>query len=388
MGESSADIATGKFILAGDTPTVLASGTFTADFVVNTIATSAIGGVNAWKDAFIEITSGNLSGAILLLTANTANSVTVANKKARATAALPVVNGDTFRIWKPTTEVSAPAVTATTYPGIYDWSGGGGPSSLATSPLGNAVCHFLYRLRFTGNISYLSRSVVCFLACRQENTALYNQNSVQCGVLSNGSAFGTANTNNDRLWGAGLVTSSTLILGNTALGGVWSPMSTVSMASTGGNTIYHAGGRIDGGGAGAFGIDAGSFYNLVDNGNAWLALASQFNMLGNSVSTFAGPGVCTVAAGSCLRASRGAEARFISNFTMTGGTTDPAGFGTDGLNGGRFYYSNLAPVLTGGTANQDVRLNTIVKANAFFAAAGDAIAEPAFGSFVARISGS
>lgn len=385
MGSSVANVANGMMLFIGDTPTVLASGTFTGDFAVNVLPTSAIGAVDAFKDAFVEVTSGNLAGAIFQLTANTGTSVTVANKQARATAALPVANGDTFTIWRPTTVVDIPnTLAAGIYPGAYDWAGGGSNNYAQAN---NAATHWFYRLRFSGIIGTALRSSVGFMACYSAAAAwIWTQSNVQCGALSNGARFGTANTNNNRLYGAGLITGAgtTLIGAAVAIAGVLSLFGSFSTSAVSGTTaLNHTGGRIDPG-AGTIDFGQQCLYFMGNVGNSWTHFSKGILASNGASAVLQGAGIFAVTSGSCLRASRGAIIRDDS--TMTGGTTDAAGYGIDALNGGRVYVTNKAFVLTGGTANADVRTNAFTKANAYFAANGDALGDPAFGGCVARIS--
>ena len=74
---------------------------------------------------------------------------------------------------------------------------------------------------------------------------------------------------------------------------------------------------------------------------------------------------------------------------LTGGTTDAAGYGVDVRGGGRAYFNNVTPTLTGGTAGSDLRTTaTAVAANAALGASPstvDALGSP-YGEVLARVA--
>lgn len=388
MGASVADVgAGGMFVLAGDTPTVLATGTFIADFVGSAIATSAGLGADTYKNAFVEVTSGALLGAIFQIASNADASITVANKKARTTAAVPIVAGTTFNIWKPTTAVNAPAVTVGNYPGAYNWSGGGANNYTTAN---NSCAHWLFKLLLTGSVWTTYASSLGFIGCQSSLATVSSFSTLQCGARANTGFLGTGNAANDRLYGCGLVSSGQLLLSASYIVGVFGTTASIGTQSFfGASALVHLGGRIDPG-AGSTTIGQQCSYFGSDVVNSWFHFSKGITAADQATVLLQGNGIFAVISGSCLKASRGAVIRDAS--AITGGTTDAAAFGVDAFNGGRVFIQNRLPVLTGGTAGADVRVNGLtdaapmIKPNAYFAVNGDAIGAPAFAACVARVS--
>lgn len=388
MGASEC-AANGYLIIKGDAAarTVVATGTATGDFTSNTLPTSALV-ANAGRDDFLRMTSGACAGAIFQINENAVNSVTVSNRRARNRLGA-IVNGDTFEIVRPGTQIRVTLGTASAEVPhqITDWKG------LTQGPFGEVVPkHTFFDVRFvTSDASSLRvfGSEVGFVMCRIERGIFANASKIVGGFVARSRILDAAQPNalDDRFYGAGFVAAvaGALTYTNSLLEGIVS-WATVGLNNFGMTAFVWGGGRAGGNTFLSTGAEMEAFGAEQDNLiNANVELAGALSYL----RVLSGSGIWRAAltSGTVLRA------RLLATITIeqafTGGTTDAGGYGVSVQGGGRCLYRNVTPALTGGTAGSDIRTtNVAVAANAVLNANNVAVgnaADALLGEVLARV---
>lgn len=389
MGASEC-AANGWLVIKGDqaAETVVASGTFTGDIAGQVLPTSATGGTNNLRDEFLRVTSGPLAGALFQITENAANSITIANKRARSVAAVPIVNGDAWQCVRPGTQIritlnNSFGPHAQTPHVISNWRGVTRGNNGEPLPK-----HQFFDVRFiTSDNSGFSilDSQVGLTMCRCERGVGVRNSLLVTGMMFRSDILGYGAAGQNCLpYGAGLVAltaGSIAVATDAQITGVLSWLVTFSVLA---GAFTWLGGRAGSGlflfaGAGAedFGTDQD---NLV---NATISISSR-----SLLRTIGGPWRAAVTAGSVVRVDT--QGYFECRIAFTGGTTDAAGYGCDVRSGGRALYKNVTPALTGGTAGSDLRTtNVAVAANAALNANGNAVGnatDALLGEVLARVA--
>jgi len=383
MGASVCGIG-GYFIVKGD-PSVdigIASGTFTGDLsnATGILSTSAGLGVDTLKTYFLEITSGNNIGVRVNINTNTDTSISVASRGWRQTSGLPVVAGDTFRVFAPGTVIDLPT-PANGFPalGTDNWSGGSCFSN-------NRASHLFYNVALTGGRLYITRSCVAFVGVRSTLTSsiIFDANSNVCAFASRNSFYLVvgANTLTDKLSSYGFVsvnTASAIVLegSSTLAGNIYIAGAFIIGAGSTDDVFISNGGRIDGG--------------VTIDGGKWEELSSvtTYTVIGKTILLQNRGRLVVLAAsgakwkwnptvGDCISMQRDSYVYLDNSGSagVSGGTTAVAGFGIHLTQGGGRVIINGAASLTGGTPGQDIKTTTLApQSNAFLAASGDFISD-------------
>jgi hypothetical protein len=383
MGASVCGVG-GYFIVRGD-PTVdvaIASGTFTGDIVNATgiIPTSAGLGVDTLKTYFLEFTSGNNIGVRVNINTNTDTSISIPSRGWRLTSGLPIVNGDTFRVFAPGTAIDCPLPANNGAAlGLEGWVGGSCFSS-------NRASHLLYNLALTGSRIVVTNACVAFVGVRSTftSTVIFDANSKICAFASRNSFYLGVGANNltDKLAAYGFISvnsSSTIVMeGSSTLAGTCYIAGLMLIGAGSADDICITnGGRYDGGAS----IDGGKWEEL--------STATTYTVIGKTISmqnrgrlmALCGAGAkwkWTPTVGDCISMQRDCFVYLDNSGSagVSGGTTAATGFGIHLTQGGGRVVINGAASLTGGTPGQDIKTTTLApQSNAFLAASGDFISD-------------
>lgn len=361
--------ANGFFFVEGDTAaeTTHTTGTFTGDFVLMVIGTSAGLGVNTQQKRWVRVTSGACNGAEFEIIENTDTSITAATKTFRTTLGA-IVNGDTFKIFTPGTTISVPGFTTNQFFGMK----GGGIL---------APRHIFHGLRFTTTGPSVQNSQVAFFTCKFEAGVSFLGSSEVCSTQA--AALTVLGINAGILQSSGIVIQTQLNVQNAGTS-FTGPVYNDSFTSVGTFAQFNpTGGRfeqditvgsygfcqISGTGSAAGGYIWNQFIDVQDGG--------RLNIVGS-----VGLARFSTTAGSCVRIRRNGECTWRSTANaFTGGTTDAAGFGVDVTGGGRCIFSGITPSVTGGTGGRDLKTTAspLGVANATLNAVGttvDALGSP------------
>jgi len=352
----------GYFITLGDpaSDVVNATGTFSGNFSTSTFlaSTSAGLGADTHKGRFLYITSGNCSGVRSLILANTDTSITVPLLNWRTTLGA-VANGDTFSIKTPGTVINVPTPSnGQEVPGFVNCTGAGYPSGSST---GRPPRHWIVGCSFTGATLRHKLSWVIMMGCSLSQQLQSIGGEIWLGGVLNAFPMGVgADTRTDLLTGYGCSTGSTFIVGGRAWAAIYGLYSTgsviIGLASLGDYALFN-GARLNG----ALSINGG---RAEGNGSALHLINSTITVQRNGQLILnGGTWTFAVTSGSCLLASQGGL--IVHDFaTLSGGTSDAAGYGSQALSGGRIMFIGLTPTLTGGTASSDIKAeNTAAVAN-------------------------
>lgn len=374
----------GFFLVLGD-PAVdvtQATGTFTGDLNTTTfiVGTSAGLGSDTQAGRWLYVTSGLCSGARVLIAANTDTSVTVSYRQFRATLGA-IANGDTFTIKEPGTVLNFPAAVSGLFtPGTYDWVGGDAQGSAIVAR------HCFANLSFTGSIARFVRSCVGFCGVKSAAAVQINRSYVQFGVYQNGFIFGVgANSKTDVLsaWGCAFTAGVTVTGGSTVVAVAYASSSFFIGSASQSDVVVLAGGRFA-----AFTLSEGAWCEVLSSTSYVYVTGTVAVGKGCNLNLNTATWKFAVTSGSCLLLKAGAQA-YQSFASVSGGTTDVAGFGVSVLGGGKFWFVNTSPTLTGGTALADLRTTNAVAPNSVLASNGTAAgtaADAALGEVLARVA--
>lgn len=389
MGPSACNIG-GAFVVLGDTASeiVSVSGTFTGDINTSTkvVGTSAgLGTPDTQKNLWLKITSGACVGVRCMVVSNTDTTITVNLTDWRSTIAAAIANGDTFSIVSPGTEIAVPAaVSGQALPGAEGWSGGlGYPNGAVTAD--SPLQHIFFNLLFTGaNTLRFKNAAVCLVGCKFTTSNLqFYRCQVALGVLANANALGIgANAKTDLLTGCGIACTANFLAAGVSLvnaTGCFSGGSlTVGSASLGDEFVW-SGGRLDA----PVAIQAGKMETL--SGGITIVTKTITSALNGQLLLNGGTWTFAVTSGSCLLA-KDFGSIIHTGSTISGGTTDAAGYGLQAISAGKILIVNKAPTLTG-TAGADIKAeNTAAIANSALSANGQSTLDAATQAIVMRVA--
>lgn len=375
MGASTCG-AGGYFIVAGDTETSVATGSFTGNIntTTNVIGcNSGVMGSDTKKGMFLRVTSGNLNSAVFQSVFHSDTNITLNNNSAFA-ALGAVASGNTFKVFTPGTQMSLSVTAGQPLVGPTDWVGG----AVSQSNQNNTPQHIFYNLCFTGAFSCIN-SVVGLSQCwLSSGTQKLLSSQVSAGLVVNGSLLGVGgNSATYMLFAAGVYCASATGFeiddGSTVNGCFYTPSGapiTVGSVSSN-NALTSQGCRVEGT------ITAGtngSFRHEVAQG------ACRFNgqlsaLRGGKIRlASASPIIFDVTSGSCLRASYGGQI-YMEGTAISGSTTGAGGFGSDASGGGFISWTSQTPTLTGVNAAADLKIGSLptAMANATLATNGQGL---------------
>lgn len=363
--DGSTCIGAGAFVWLGDTETVVGSGTFAGDLsaTTNVVATAAGLGSDVFKYDYIRVTSGALTGAVMQIAFHSDASITVGNSRVRTTAAAAIVNGDTFSIVRPATEVVIPTTTSGAQdPAFADLTGGG--PGLVTNLANAGQGHLFYGLRFTGQPVRTTRANCQFGFCRLEAGLQVSGGLVTCGKLPNGSLVGVGpNAKTDLLSGAGvqIVTAgSAIVFGSGILSGDVYCSRSISVGSGSSfDQFLLGGGRLDG----ALSVSLGGFFQPLGSSAEYRRVTATITVTaGGRMVSASQPIVFAVTSGNCVQVRAAGLMRLSGANNLSGGTSDAAGYALDVRGGGTGVFVNSIWTVTGGTAGSDLRTTTTTTA--------------------------
>ena len=368
----------GLFMLDGDiaAETTHYTGTFSGDFLTGTCAinTSAGLGADTYKGRFVRVTSGLCAGAEFPILEHTDTQIIAVSKRFRTIGAIAA--GDTFKVFTPGTVVNGVSAIR-----INEWWGGD-PNTA------DSIKHVFRWLLFSTFVGF-SRSQVVLLSCRLQVPLVISHNSQISSATFDSLQLGASHTNLYRSAGSTVIGNISMTYGG-MLQGAWCH-ETGSIGLSNQAQLELLGGRI-----GAVSVSNGAMFRIGTAGTQELAVRCDntitIDALGDVV--FAASNTLTkfvVTAGSCVRVRRLGRLiwQSVGGPEVSGGTTDPAGFGIDVSGGGQALLV-VAPTLTGGTASKDLKTtgNGGV-ANSTLSAAGTAAgvaADALLGEVLARVA--
>jgi hypothetical protein len=373
----------------------VAAGTFTGDLntTTYTLPTSAGLGVNTLKNAFLEITSGACVGVRSNIVLNTDASITIPFRAWRASLAVAVASGDTFRVFQPGTVINfAAAATGTIAPGCYDWIGSAEyPLSYAS---GGVARHGFYNLQFSGTQLSTRNAAVQLIGVRATLSIVwFDRSTISAGGPSNGATWGVgASAITNLISSYGLVdTASTFLIGNRSiLAGVLCVKTSLNIGTEiagEGDIVLQKGGRYEGGitlTGGTFESNGGGNTYTYIQGTLTINKGGKLYLFTGTTTT--SKAVFAVTVGSCIDVADSSLVEIVTTGGLSGGTTDAAGYGIRLRAGGGSVLLNGAFTLTGGTLNADVKTAVAAAtANSFFTAANIFINDMGGAGLVARI---
>lgn len=383
MGASVCDV-NGYFIIRGDdaADTVAVTSTFTGDLSTTTFAVPATAGLgnDTHKGKFLVVTSGACNGMRALILSNTDTVIQLSEASVRSVFGA-IVNGDTFQIRTPGTVINAPAVpTGTPPPGSLDWAGGANPSGYLFG--GSALRHMFVNVSFTGSPIYFRQSAIALLGCKSVASLNYYRSSVSYGGIANSFVLGIgADAVTNLLAGYGVSTSGQTGTSN------GNSIYIIALYTTGlvflgyGDYCIWNGGRLDG----QLFVTAGRFECFASGLTQVSKPMTVSN--GGQMAINGGTWVFALTAGSCLDLQTGALVRLNTSPTVSGGTSDVAGYGVLARSGAKMCFQNRVPVLTGGTPGADLKAeNTAAIALATLSANGQSTLDAATQAIIMRVA--
>jgi hypothetical protein len=381
LGSQCAD--EGFFVVLGDpsAEVLLATGHATGDMVGNTIPTSALV-VNAHRNEFLRFTSGAETAGVYQLNSNAANSVTVANSWLRFVSSDPIVNGDTFRIFRPGTQIRVSGGFALA-PRLENLTGVSGANTFGED-IGRHVFYDVHFVTADSSALILEGSALVFALCRSDLFLFSVTSSVACGLLDSEVVGIVGPASRDQILGAGFVAAYCQIIASRLIG----TLSWVDGLVLSGGQVYFA--WCGGIGAGdvtiytAFMEGFGDFCEMLLEATISVINAQAVCLMNAS----SGIWHFAVTSGPCIKVQNGGQLSVVTS-DLTGGTTDAAAAAVDVSGGGRALFRGVSPALTGGTLGSDLRTTNVpIAANAALAANGSSVAIAAdvlFGEVLGRL---
>lgn len=316
----------GRLSITGDLDSPLLNGTFSSslDDATNTIiVTQTLQVADQYTGCWLWVTSGALQGTIVLITANDAShSITVAN----AVDWDAIAPGDGYAIGRPLTVVQCAGA-------VIDSNGNAASGNLATEFV---ACHF------TGSGLNIFNSSIQMSACLIDTPVdLFGT------ALHTGESIGSTWRSNVTLSGQSSLTGVVVTTAGELTAGVEGSGASVSLL----------GGRV----AGSLRVEGGVFEIVDELGLVKFdtTLEATDNALvrfpENTRAQFA------VSSGSAIRLTNGARL-VLESEAVTGGTSDPAGYGIDATGGGIVNFV-VPSTLEGGASNQEYVADPVLTAH-------------------------
>jgi len=377
----------GFFIIKGDqgAESVSYTGTFTGPvdtptFVVNT---SSGMGLDTYKGQFVRVTSGAAYGAIFQIVTHTDATMTV-NRYTGISGLQALVNGDTFKIFLPGTQVNcSTAGSGQPTPCPTDWVGG----IASLNQPANYPQHIFFDVKFINSKLQMINCVAGLIACWSTVGTLFSNSRVWMGGMLDCYALEVgADSATNLLQGAGYYHTGsfgmTIADGTTLVGCLYMDNHGFVLGFQSANDVFlFYGGRIDG----TMSIGSNGYLEHGDT-SAYTYWGRQVSITRGKFRLSGGPAKFALSSGSCIRASYGGEAHCEAGANISGGTTSVSAYGCDAADGGRIYWKNHAPTLTGGTSGSDIHVNGTAAANSTLAANGNSLVDANTFSGVIRIA--
>lgn len=382
----------GRFELRGDDAArvTLATGTFTGPFDSATCVapTSAGLGADTYGGRFLRVTSGTLNGAEFSIVEHTDASITIGVYRAVADIG-NVVNGDTFEIFTPGTQIAFQTVVGQSrLPGIYDIQGGC-PLTIQSLQGPNA---WLRLLRLTGSANQICNAVLGMSAVQSDNPLQFTGPKTQVYAACADATQFDATLPTHALYGVGLYVSTagigwldqgatfmgtytTVLTASTVQGLLVGPNNPANLQlfAMRGNTVRCFQGRT-------------SFYS----GSSSARMVSVLNFLQADYTSeiyvylYAIVRCFPSAANTTCYEARDSSRMICEGRTLGTGTGTGYGYAINGSGSIQFRGAN-SPEAVGAVAGSDVATpNIAAVALATFAAAGSGIVDPNTGGSVYR----
>jgi hypothetical protein len=377
----------GYFILQGDAAAevIAFSGTLTGNLAGFVVGSSAGLGVDTYKGDCIKITSGVLTGARVMIVSHTDTALTLAYTDVWTTLGA-TANGDTYTISRPGTVINlVDPASGQQDAGCFDWAG------MFGTYLPRHIISNVTLTKTSSGQFRMVRSAVALVGIKAGAVGLQVTEKSFCamGTIINGSILGVgadSDTNLLTAWGCSS-TGNVIVSGGSTLSGVQyraGGMTVGSSSST--DELIVWGGRFDG----ATTLSGCWLETFGPGGYVDVRATITLSRLATyRVNNFAATWKFTVTAGDVFRVKEGSTLCIEGVTTkMSGGTSAAAGFAVNCAGGGRCWFQNCAPLLTGGTLNADLHTSNVTAANATLAANGNAVGnatDALLGEVLARV---